>query len=278
MTENFIIHQKARKYQWTGDCFLSVKSFFGGSAYYQVGQRAYNVDHRSFLILNECTHYNLTIDGRAETESFCVFFSPDFVRNTVSEFSATDEQLLDLNLRQPSGIRLFEKRYAHKGAVSQLLLKGRSQSNCGMSQIEKDEFYLHLLHAIFWQNHNSFNASHRLQFKKKSTRQEIFQRVCFVKDYIESNYAKNMSLNELSKVGCLSQNHLLRNFKRVTGYTPFQYISQKRIQEAKRQILESNRPIKDIASSVGYSSYTNFCSYFKHITGQSPGSLRKSDI
>lgn len=278
MKDNFIIHQQAKKYQWSGECFLSIKSFYGGKANYQVKQREYQVDQTNFLILNECTKYRLTIDSTSETESFCVFFSPKFVSKVISELNSSDEQILDFTPRQEDGIRLFEKNYSHQGIVSELLKKGRIKSELGISDIEKDEFYYQLLNAIINQNTKTLQDTNRLFSKKKSTRKEIYQRILFVKDFIDSNYSNNLRLKDLATVGLLSENHLLRNFNQIFGITPFQYISQKRIQEAKRQILESDKPIKDIALDVGYSSFSNFSSYFKFILGKSPSAIRKSDI
>ncbi|WP_281986938.1 AraC family transcriptional regulator [Aquimarina aggregata] len=278
MKTNFIIHQKARQYQWYGECFLSVKSFYGGKANYQVKQREYKVDKTNFLILNECTEYRLTIDSRDETESFCAFFAPEFVTRTISEIGATDEQLLDFNLKSNDGIKLFERNYIHNGTVSQLLKIGREKFTYEMQDLEKDEWYRQLLYAVLEQNSKSYYDTALLNLKRKSTREEIYRRLYFVKDYIDCNYSKNLRLSDLAAVGLLSENHLLRNFKKVFKITPFQYISRKRIQEAKRQILETDKNIKDIAIDVGYSSFGNFSSYFKRIIGESPIGLRKSDI
>lgn len=275
MKNNFIIHQQAKKYQWSGECFLSIKSFYNGKADYQVKQREYQVDQKNFLILNECTKYRLTIDSRNETESFCVFFSPEFVAEVVSGLNSSDEQMLDLNPKHLNGIRLFEKNYSHEGLVSRLLKNGRIKSELGMSDIEKDEFYHQLLNAIIQQNSKTLQDTNRLSYKKKSTRKEIYQRVIFAKDFIDSNYHNNLRLKDLATIALLSENHLLRNFNQIFEVTPFQYISQKKIQEAKRQIQESNKPIKDIASDLGYSSFSNFSNYFKLVVGQSPSAVRK---
>ncbi|MBW1296317.1 helix-turn-helix domain-containing protein [Aquimarina litoralis] len=277
MQDNFIIHQKAKTYQWTGDCFLSIKSFYGGKADYQVRQREYQVDQTNFLILNECTKYRLTIDTQKETESFCVFFSPEFVSKVVSDLNSSDEQLLDFNVKQHKGIKLFERNYHHNGIVSELLKTGKEKSNLGMDELEKDEFYLQLLSTILHQN-NVLNNTNLLNSIKKSTREELYQRILYVKDFIDCNYHRNLRLKELANIGQLSENHLLRNFNRIFGCTPFQYISKKRIQEGKRQILETNKTIREIAFNIGYSSFGNFSNYFKSIVGQSPSDLRKSDI
>ncbi|MCC1484930.1 helix-turn-helix domain-containing protein [Winogradskyella immobilis] len=278
MQDNFIIHQQAYKYQWTGDCFLSIKSFYGGKADYKVKQREYRVDKTNFLILNECTKYRLTIDTTDKTESFCVFFSPNFVSKVYSELNASDKQLLDFNFKRQNGIKLLEMNYPNSGIVSELLKIGRNKSNSKLEALKKDEFYHQLLNAVFYQNNGKLIDTERLDSKKKSTREELYQRVVFVKDFLDCNYHKELRLRKLAEIGLLSENHLLRSFNQIFGMSPFQYISQKRIKEAKRQILESNKSIKNIALDVGYSSPSNFSSYFKTIVGKSPSAMRKSDI
>lgn len=73
----------------------------------------------------------------------------------------------------------------------------------------------------------------------------------------------------------LSENHLLRNFSQIFHISPFQYITQLKIAEAKRQIIETDKNITEIASTLGYSSLSNFSYYFKNLVGLSPVTLRK---
>ncbi|WP_235298185.1 helix-turn-helix transcriptional regulator [Portibacter marinus] len=278
MTQNFIIHQQAKQYQWSGECFLSIKSFYGGSADYQVKQREYKVDQSNFLILNECTNYRLTIDSTEKTESFCVFFSPKFVEKVVADNSATDEELIDFRVKEQSGLRIFERNYVHQGKVSELLKMGRKKTSAGQEALEKDEFYHELLNAILEQNRNALLDARRLHTVKKATREELYQRIWYVKDFLDCNYHRSLRLKELANIGLLSENHLLRNFKKLFGISPFHYISTKRIQEARRQLLETDKSIQDIAFDIGYSSMGNFSSYFKSLVGQSPSAFRKGDI
>lgn len=278
MVQNFIIHQKAKQYEWYGDCFLSVKSFYDGQANYKVKQREYNVNQSNFLVLNECTKYRLTIDSLKETESFCVFFSPDFVSNFISSLKTSDEKLLDFKTKISQGFKFYERNYYHNGLVSELLKYGRIKSKLGFEDIEKEEYYHFLLQAILQQNENNFYQASLLNSKKKSTREEIYQRVLYAKDYIDSNFSKNLTLKTLAQISLLSENHLLRNFRQIFGITPFQYLSNKRITEAKNQLINTNKGIAEIATDIGYSSVSNFSFYFKTLTGKSPTAFRKSDI
>lgn len=275
MEQNFIIHQEAKRYQWSGECYLSIKSFYKGRADYQLGQREYRVDQKNYLILNECTRYRLTIDANENTGSFCVFFAPAFVTRLVSERHASDRQLLDFNPKSLEGFRLFERNYRHHGSVSALLQSGRFKSGRRMSPMEQEEYYLQLLNAILDQNEQSHRESRRLPAKKESTKKELYRRIYYVKDFIDANYRRDLRLKDLAAIGLLSENHLLRNFGHYFGVTPFQYISRKRIREAQRLLRDDEISITDIANGLGYSSLNNFSTYFKRLTGLSPDQFRK---
>src|SRR5262245_30891739 len=71
---SFIISETARRHHWSGAGSLSIKSFRGGEALYDVGRGRYRVGSNSYLILNQNQSYEITIDSEKAVESFCVFF------------------------------------------------------------------------------------------------------------------------------------------------------------------------------------------------------------
>lgn len=275
LRDNFIIHQRARQYQWSGDCFLSIKSFYNGSARYEVKQRQYLVNDSNYLILNDCTRYNLVIDNDQLTESFCVFFSPAFVASAVSELNSTEEQLLDFSIQKTEGLHLVERNYIHGDDVSGILLRSKKLSSTETSELEREEFYHLLLNRIILKNRRSLQESEKLMARKRSTREEIYRRLFFAKDFIDSSYTENLKLKDIADVSMLSENHLLRNFNKLFGFSPFQYITKLKINEAKRRIIETDKSITEIAVSLGYSSMSNFSFFFKKVVGASPVQLRR---
>lgn len=258
MAHNFIIHQHASQYQWSGDCFLSIKSFYNGSAKYTVQQREYSVNQHNYLILNDCTNYNLTIDNETPIESFCVFFTPEFVCSVISELNASEEQLLDGTIKKSAGVKLLERNYLHGGDVSNILFRAKQTPISGLSGIEKDEFYHTLLTAILFQNSEALKKADSLSLKKSSTREEIYRRLQYARDFIDCNFTDNLTLKKISDVAMLSENHFLRNFNEVFNFSPFQYITQLKMAEAKRLIIETDKSVTEVALTLGYSSLSNF--------------------
>lgn len=95
-------------------------------------------------------------------------------------------------------------------------------------------------------------------------------------EYIELNYASNIDINELSTRFFTSTSHFIRTFKQHAGVTPYQYIENYRLLQARRLLSYSRMSIADIASKVGYKSPSNFISYFKRDMGVTPSVYRRN--
>src|SRR5215831_15755506 len=75
MSQSFVIYETGyNQYHWQGEGWLSIKSFRGGTAFYNAGQGYFAVDDDHYLVLNQGQHSSITIDSEAPIESFCVFF------------------------------------------------------------------------------------------------------------------------------------------------------------------------------------------------------------
>jgi len=88
-----------------------------------------------------------------------------------------------------------------------------------------------------------------------------------VLDYIDENYFKDLSLENLSTLVNITPQHLCKVFKEALSMRPFEYIIKRRLQEAKKLLIDTNLPIKTIALNVGYEDSSYFCMHFKRYEG-----------
>lgn len=93
-------------------------------------------------------------------------------------------------------------------------------------------------------------------------------------NYINSHYTEELDRKTLSEVVFLSPDHLARLFKKETGDTLINYITQKRVTIAKELLKHTDDPIYLVASQVGYDNYSYFSKLFKKETGLSPIDFR----
>ena len=117
-------------------------------------------------------------------------------------------------------------------------------------------------------------AANLYQKKRMGSETEYPDAIKMVFDYIEQNYFKKITLQELSKVTFLSPSHLLRQFKKYTGTTPQEYLNLYRLNMAKKLLLAPELTAEQIALNVGYCSASYFGKKFKEYTGDTPDKFR----
>ena len=117
-----------------------------------------------------------------------------------------------------------------------------------------------------------------LQALRKSTREELFQRVTTAHEYIRAFFSEPLQLTDIAKVACSSPNHLLRSYAQVFGKTPHQHISELRIQKAKKLLANFDLNMTDIAFEIGFMNPVSFSKMFKQHIGMSPLHYRKKVI
>lgn len=88
------------------------------------------------------------------------------------------------------------------------------------------------------------------------------------------------NLKELPKLGVIagtvnmSVSSLLRQFKLIYGKSIYEYYVEKKMELAKKMILESNHTVKEIAEMMGYNQASPFIESFTKYHGYSPGRLK----
>ena len=94
-------------------------------------------------------------------------------------------------------------------------------------------------------------------------------------DYIEKNINKDISQEEVARVAHISKFHFLRIFNILTGMTLAQYIRERRLTLAAKEIMSTNMKIIDISYKYGYETPEAFTKAFKALHKVSPTEARK---
>jgi AraC-like DNA-binding protein len=94
-------------------------------------------------------------------------------------------------------------------------------------------------------------------------------------DHIERSCRQPLALADVASAVGFSPFHFLRVFRKVTGTTPHQYLIGARIRLAARLLLETDRPVTEIAYDVGFEDLSNFVRTFHRAIGSSPRTYRR---
>lgn len=98
----------------------------------------------------------------------------------------------------------------------------------------------------------------------------------FVKEYLDSHYTENITLDILSKKSKMNKYYLVHSFTKHFGCSPISYLNDKRIEESKNLLETTNHSIAAIASMIGFSSQSYFSQSFKKNTFMTPNEYRRA--
>ena len=93
-------------------------------------------------------------------------------------------------------------------------------------------------------------------------------------NYIDANYDKPISLDEVARISHLSTSRLAHVFKEQTGITIIDYLTSVRIERAKQLLLATSQSCTEICFQVGYNNQSYFTRTFKAIVGMPPHRVR----
>ncbi len=188
----------------------------------------------------------------------------------------TDEHLREIGEkiwdRSPAAFTLDEKTFSQDERITALyrhFLLGSDWHQQANQLTLSTASTLLLTHLI---QHYS-NVQWRLPGVKGGLAPVVLRRVL---DWIEAHLAQPLLLADLAAEAALSEYHFARMFRQSMGLAPHQYVMQRRMAQAKRQIINSDLPLTDIALACGFNSASHFSNRFRAVYGITPSQLRAS--
>ncbi len=95
-------------------------------------------------------------------------------------------------------------------------------------------------------------------------------------EYVHKNYTKNdFSLESVAEYFDYSTVYISRIIRHSVGTTFINYVTDMKMEKAKKLLIDTKLPVKDIVLEIGYSDVSNFNRKFKSLEGISPLKYRE---
>jgi len=93
--------------------------------------------------------------------------------------------------------------------------------------------------------------------------------------YVRENLDKEITLKRMASIAGMSESNFSRRFKASMKITPYQYVLQERLEEAKYMLRHLDMSLVHIAAATGFSSQSHFSTVFRKHTKLTPLQFRR---
>lgn len=124
--------------------------------------------------------------------------------------------------------------------------------------------------GIFWcevyRNHKNFFVRSLTQYTKPIQK---------IKNYIDRHYDQPMTIEMLADKCYLSPSYLSKTFRSQVGMSPRQYLTSKRLEEARKLLCSTQLSIQEISMRAGFGDVNYFIQQFKKNYGKTPKQYKR---
>lgn len=252
---------------------FTMRFVFSGNENYSIGRRNLTIYPDSFLVLNKGTQYSSEIDCPFTVHAFAISFDKKFIdnfRNSAGPFVSFCDKGEDGEFN--------ETIYPLKGDMFFNVKQLKYHLDNGLNDENLINEYLGQCLISYFRIYSEeiSQKTEQLNFFHESTRVEILRRLNRAKEYLYTNYNRNIGLDELAEYSCLSVNHLLRTFKQAFNLTPHQFLIQLRLQRAQVLLRNTNYPVAEVVNLIGFECPSSFIRLFREHFQTTPLKYRQT--
>ena len=115
-----------------------------------------------------------------------------------------------------------------------------------------------------------------MEEKKEGDETNMTQTAEKIRRYIRKNYMKEISMQDAARMMNYSDAYFCKLFKQCFDQNFTAYLTQFRVNEARRLLQDKNISVREVSMMVGYYDANYFAKVFKRIEGMNPSEYRDS--
>jgi AraC-like DNA-binding protein len=242
--------------------------FHEGACNYLIGDQIYALSPGDLILMNGMTLHCPKVDPRVPYIRTVIHFEPS-VSKPFLEMPHSVPFLRPFDTW--TNFRLALQREEREEVERLLADMQRHQISGG--EVARNRMllvFLDLLHVIYDLCRQPSRGRTDLPSEKERTVQRIVS-------YIEERYSEDLHMEQLQADLHVSKYHLSRLFKEVTGVTIFDFVFQRRINQAKILFLfDPAMSVTEACFQTGFKHLAHFSRLFKQQVGVTPEKYRKS--
>ncbi|MCL2856955.1 MAG: AraC family transcriptional regulator [Oscillospiraceae bacterium] len=231
-----------------------------------IGENTHILAKNTMLLFNNMDLHNLSLAPDTKLcDYYVIYFDPGLVRNLLSESTNILECFYYRPFNDPN-ILVFEQDEVFG------VLDVFNKLNYCYHNLHEDGVYgrelrmKFLLGSLLIKINLAYRLTHGISV---NTDTGSYKRIYNIMNYIQQNYAEDITLDSLATMFHIGKFYMCFLFKGVTGVSPSQYLANCRLMKAKEMLI-NNYSVDDVCGRVGYKNLSHFSRSFKQHVGTSP--------
>lgn len=123
---------------------------------------------------------------------------------------------------------------------------------------------------------SSLPSSGELPTGRVSAMEQKFLRS--IQEYVSANLHRNITLDDIAEVVCMSPSSLYKKMKEYSGLSPMEYVMKVRLHRAVELLKDDSVSVQEVASAVGFNTHSFFSECFKREFGMTPRQWRLRNV
>lgn len=238
---------------------LSIKLVTKGIERYRIGSSTYKLKQGEFIVVGHGQALETTVNSKESTKGICIYPPLSMIKEVFEGFGKPLAKQLNSEIDRDSFHITTSAYCLTSPQVTSSFLN--QHIPILLNQSEKDDhwwhtFYLKLAEHLAYDQQEIKLILSRLDVAKKHTKEELYRRISKTRDFIHDHKFESIDLNELAQLSSLSKYHFLRSFKAIYKQSPYQYLLNLKLVEAKKLLLQGYT-YQETANKIGYSDAKN---------------------
>lgn len=252
---------------------LSLKATISGEEVFSFGHQRVRLGEGKVLITPANYQYSSAVPTPRTTSAISLYFPAHLTKSALLLYRGNHWEALMERSGEEASLEDFPAHSSPCASRAFPLLKRISE---GLDETEMWDLSVQCLTLAVEAGLQARGEIRNIPAARPSVQQELFRRAGLAREALQDQPQKDWSLEELSKLACLSQFHLHRVFSAAFSQTPFQYLKRRRVSVAQDLLRTTREPIKAIAGKVGFESVSSFIRSFRVESGLSPTQYREA--
>ncbi|WP_077611577.1 helix-turn-helix domain-containing protein [Clostridium sp. Marseille-P2415] len=260
-----LVDTKRQDFEYHYHEFDKIIIFIRGAVTYRIEGCNYKLEPYDIILVSHNDIHKPDVDPSVPYERIIVYLSPGFLhayRSDSYDLSACFQKSKELH-SHVLRIHSMEKSSLYR-TLSDL------EYACTHDGYAKD-LYCQVVFLEFMIQLNRASVTNRVKYLPPATGD---RRILSIMDYINSHLTEDMTVDTIAEACYISRYHLMHLFKEETGYTLFDYITEKRLALA-RDLLKTGISVTEVCFGCGFKNYSTFSRAYKKQFHASPSETIK---